>query len=359
MQIVGLVLFGAGAAAFMYLLLTFGVPRLLISLASQDSWWSPFRSLPPAGQYVILVKSSSEGPFDRIIHSVKDRKLDNDWNFVPGIEPHAENPNWYEKELGIVWVGFFKAYYRKPTLYSSFEKLSGSAKYDMVEKKRNVNLDDPYYFFQYSTMGAHIESAEIKDNISINMTVLFTARHLNPYKVHFLAGKWTVRATAAVERGTREYVRNKSIDDVREEQAKKAEGKPDNLVTTLKNLGTNAEIDPVPPGAEGNLTTEYGIEIDDPELISFELTPGDPELAAAMHKTAIAGKEKEAAVVQAEKKQIDAEAEAKRILTEYGAIASIPNGVGPQIALAHAIRESHPSTLVIGNLPVSVPIENK
>lgn len=340
-----------------YPFLKFGFPRLIMSLGSQDAWWSPFRLKPPPGNYIILVKSSSEGPFDRIIHSVKDHYFDKEWNFVKGEDPNTSPPGWFEDELGIIWVGFFKAYYRKPTLYSSFEKISGSAKYDMVEKKRNMASEDPYYFFQYSTMGAYIDSAEIHDNISVNLNILFTARHRNPYKVHFLAGKWTVRATAAVERGTREYVRDMTLSQIREEQAKKTEGGKENLVSTLKNLGTNTNNDPASPGTPDNLTEKYGIEIDDPELISFELTPGDPELAASLHKVAIATNEVEAAKKQAEKTGIDAKAEANRLTAEFGAIAAVPGGA--QIALAQAIRESKPSTLVIGNSGVSIPLENK
>lgn len=320
--------------------------KYLVKFGGNDIWWNPLRPIPPPGQYAIIKKNTSEGDFDHILHNVLGHHLVNN-TFVrdeedPSFKPEPKD---FLGRNGMAWVGFNKAYYIQPIEYTAWEKLAGKTEYGPVPKKRNQDQTSPYYFFQYTNFLIHVDKAEIKGNFPVNLDILITMRHRNPYKVHFLAGKWTVRGAALVERVGREFVAPMEYEKVRTI----TEEKEDKFFQKIREAVDTGDVSK-PSVEKETFEQKYGLEFDDPEMISIEAVM-DPEVKKASQAKAVAEMNRDAADARADEAKKLAQGEADRILTKYQAINSVPNG--PFIAFTEAIPNLR--TLVLGQ-GVSIPL---
>lgn len=340
----GILFFAMFLALMILLAREFLVNRYLISLSSKDKWWNPIRQKPLPAQYAIMLKNNEKGDFAKIIHSIPEHHLDENHNFVKdGDDPDYEplKPGRLEKN-GLVWVGFNKAYYRQPIEYTVWDKLENSAEYGAVTKKRNLIGSDPYYFFKYTTFLVHVIKAENLSKIPIDMKIIITVQHQNPYKVHFLTGKWTVRASALVERVVREVVSHMELEEI----FKLRESTDDTILKALE-----AAVD------TGALTffEKYGLIFDDPELISIEPVV-DKETADAMKAQSVAELQAKAVKAENERTVRKAIGEARSTKIRYGAINSVPNG--PFLKFTESIGGL--KTLVMGgNHGVTIPLPDE
>lgn len=307
---------------------------IVVWLAQKDTLWSPYRVKAPSGQMLVMAKSKSNGEFSAIYPSIKGKVVDDNHDIVEG----KAKPSYTEEMLGVVWVGFFKKFYLSPVEYLSVDKETekGKTKFTIVDKSRNKSSDDPFYYYQY-IMAAVAEGVEIQDNVKIDMAFLFTVRLVNPYKALFLAGKFPVRATTAVEEKAKEFVRDLTFEQVRQKQQDDSEN------------GIREAI----YKANKELRESFGLEIADLEYWKFDLTPGSPEVAKALEQLAVNKHNAEAAVAKAEEIRTLAGAEADKIRLRYQALAGMPGAA--QFALADAIREAEPTTVVLGQAAIAVP----
>ena len=324
----------------------FAIPYALITLGERDAWYSPVRVKPESGTYAVMTKFTlkKRGVFDHFIHSVEGHYIDDEHDFVEGDDPHPKSlfAQRYGDKYGVVWVGFFKRYLVRRTEYAAVDKSASSTEYKPVSKTRNESDEDPYYFFKYSSMLAHAKAAEIVGKAAVDGDTLFATIHRNPYKVHYYAGKWPVRATTTVERCFREFVQRKTYDEVLLER----ESGGDNFAAYLK---ANSD----------SLNVDFGMEIANSELYSIELV-GSPELRSSYqlkqiekNKADATEETKRGMVTLAEGKRAAREAEAEGIKAEFAARMSVAQG--DSLSWAEAVRVSQPSTLMLGNGTVAVP----
>lgn len=287
---------GLGASAAIAVSWFIGVgPRLLITLANHEAWWSPLRPMPPEGQMFVILKGGPDGPFERILHSVKGFSIDPvTHEFRPG-DQDAKNRTRLEKNYGITWVGFNRSLLVRETKYDKWERLPNSAEYGLVSKTRR----SPAIYFQY-LMAAKVENAETTGNYPVDAMISFTTQLFAPEKALFFAGGWETQATSAVQGAVREYVGTRNIDELRKEKA--ASG-GDNLINKI--LGLDLSL--------------HGIKIVAATFIDYDLEQADAEANRAARAAETARLESEARVIAARNDKLAAiaraegEAEAERI----------------------------------------------
>ena len=327
--VITLILIGAGVLGMI-----FWADSFILWLAKHDALWSPYRNKAPGGQFFVMAKGKADGEFAGIFHSIRGVVLDNNHNFVEDMsawEAREKEKGYLEQELGVVWVGFFRKFYLAPVKYVAIDKIPKKTEFALVEKERKLTADEPYYYWQY-LMAAHADAIEIQGNISVDMFFLFTLRIQNAYKALYVAGKFPVRATTAIERCARQFFSQMEFDNVREEH-NSASGK--NVVDEIHKLND------LPTDLRG----EFGLELDNTEFLKFNLTPGDPEVAKSLTIKKV--RENEALGILA-----IADAEATRLEKRYRAIDGMAGASA--FALAEAIREAKPSTVVMGGAGVAV-----
>lgn len=303
-------------------------PWAVVRLAHIDRGWSPFRLKPPEGEFFAVVRGGPDGPFDKFVESVRDFELDQN-KFVP-LPPGAPTKSeTYFSALGVVWVGFFRRLYKRELRYDKFERLPDSTEWGLVHKERA----GPNIYFQYN-MATMVKAAETVGNFPVDALVVFTLRIIEPVKALFFAGGWETQVNAAVQGVIREYIGTQSIDKLREEIREETGG----LVKKIKTL---------------ELMEKYGIEIIDARFVEFDLIAGDAEMTRATRAVEMARLNAEAARETAGGKRDSRKIEAEGIREEYAARMSVPQGA--ELAMAEAIRETRPGTLVLGSASVAVP----
>lgn len=177
-----------------FLIVEFLIPRTILWLAEIDTWWSPFRNLPPPGEMYILVRGDPDGPFDHVIESVPGYKYNPDTH-----EFTSENISREERRRGSgrclqtrgiprenqCHLGWFLEYFLwRKVSYDKWERLKKSEKWGLEEKDRgdkNNPNHSPSIFFRYN-MATGIEEAEAIGNFPVDAIVVFTAQLTNPVK---------------------------------------------------------------------------------------------------------------------------------------------------------------------------------
>lgn len=301
-------------------------PWAIVRLAHIDRGWSPFRLKPPEGEFFAVVRGGPGGPFDKFVESVKGFDLDSKNKFVTA---KGSKPETYLSARGVVWVGFFRRLYERELRYDKFERLPDSTEWGLVHKERT----GPNIYFQYN-MATMVKAAETVGNFPVDALVVFTLQIIEPVKALFFAGGWETQVNAAVQGVIREYIGTQSIDDLREEARAGTGG----LVARIKDL---------------ELMPKYGIKIIDARFVQFDLVAGDAEMTRATRAVEIAKQNAQAARETAEGKRDSRKIEAEGIREEYAARMSVPQGA--ELAMAEAIKETGPGTLVIGSASVAVP----
>jgi len=337
------------------------IPRTIIALGNVDSWWSPFRTLPPPGEMYILVRGDPSGPFDNVIESVVGFSYDNNTHlFTEDMDTHlftedmdtylltedmtlppedTEGPTLppedYLSHLGVTWVGFWRYFLWREVRYDKWEKLpSSSAEWGLVSKVRGLrgtSGHSPSIFFRYN-MATEIKGAETVGNFPVDGIVVFTIQIHNPIQAFFFAGGWEAQTNAAVQSVFREYVSTKTIEKLRTEQVAGA----NRLVELIKQLsGENSD--------KNGLRSLFGIEIIDARFVQFDLVGGDEAMTKAIRVVEIETLNAEAAAKRGEGEKRERENRAAGVRVEVEAWGVHP--VGGQVAMAEAIRVAKPNVL--------------
>jgi regulator of protease activity HflC (stomatin/prohibitin superfamily) len=235
--------------------------------------------------------------------------------------------------LGLVWVGFYKRYYKRTRRYEALEKKRIGSGWDVVSKERTDEL-----FYWRTEMVAVIDGAETRDNFPVNVVVPFTTQILNPVRAEFLSGKWEVQATNGVRSAGRDHVETKLYNDLLRER----DTGPDVLLSSIVKANTAY-----------NLIDTFGVEIVAPRVESFDLSSANSEYAAATRLLGIKSLEADAAAEDARKIATIAAAEASAIAARAKAYR---DGGVSDLVIADAIRDSkNISVLSInGGMPIAV-----
>jgi len=317
------------------------LPRIIVILGNVDSWWSPFRTLPPPGEMYIIVRGDPNGPFDSIIESVEGYRYDEAARrFTP--DPNAITKNRTDSygQIGVQNVGFNKYILWRKISYDKWEKEGdNSTKWKLVPKVRGVRGREdstPSIFFRYN-IGISVEDAEAIGNFPVSATVVVTVEMIDPVQALFFAGGWESQLNAAVQGEMREYIGTRDVNQLRQEKAAGS----GTMISKIKNL---------------DLLTLYGIEVTDARFVDFDLASGDQAMTDAVRGVEIAELKKQARQKDGEGKQLEREAESKGIKATVEAWAS--NEVGPAVAMAEAIKEAKPQVLG-GNVVAAVDTKPK
>lgn len=334
-------------AVLTFFIVNIALPRLFITLATYDTWWSPVRILPPQGEFYILVDNTPDGPFSLLLESIEEKNYDsqND-KFSQDAEDETHALDFVK---GVAWVGLNKRYLVREMQYTKWEQLPGQTSGDefrwgLVPKLRGVyeNGKPPSYFWRYD-LAIFIDAAEINDNVPINAIVDLTIEIESPRRAFFFEGGWISKLNAAVQASFRQYVGDKTLDMVREDKAAGAT----ELVATLKGLsGASRE-------EEASLRNVCGIKITDARFVKYA-TIGSEEMQQAIEAVAIARRQAEAEAIRGRGAKRRRREEAKGIRETVAAYGSNP--VGGIVANAEAIASAKPS-VIGGGVMSSVPIE--
>lgn len=348
-------------AAFIAFVVETLIPRIIVLLGNVDSWWSPFRTLPPPGEMYILVRGDPDGPFDSILESVIDYNYDTAMRRFEPVTPGTTLPpnTSFLHDIGITYVGLWKYFLWREVKYAKWEKKPDpSTEWGLVSKTRGVkgkSGDSPSIFFQYN-MATKIEAAETADNFPVDGVMVFTVQMVDPVQALFFAGGWESQVNAAVQGVFREHVSTRPINVLREEKA----GGADNLVSKVKALSETSVDTP-------GLRQLYGVNIIDARFVEFDLVTGDEEMTRAVRAVGIAREqaearrekakgEKDGAIIEAEGKREALKIEAEGIKEEYAARASQTDGA--KFALAEAIKVAKP-TVIGGDVLATINAERR
>jgi len=318
--------------ALVVLIVELLIPRAVIALGGVDSWWSPFRTLPPPGEMYILVRGSKTGPFYGLLESVLDHEYDAESHEFRVSLEGLERRTGYLESLGVAWVGFFRYLLYREVKHDKWEQKPNSTEFGIISKVR----PGPSIFFRYN-MATEIRAAETIGNFPVNAVIVFTAQVVNPVKAFFFAGGWETQTAAAIQGLFRRYVSNKRIDALRQEQQ---EGGAGAFVATeiraLSRIG--------PDGTETNgLYNLFGIEIIDARFVLFDLVGGDEAMTKAVRAVEIATLEADADAKRGEGERRKRQERAVGVKAEVEAWGANP--VGGQVAMAEAIKEAKPNVL--------------
>lgn len=333
------------------------IPKVIVALGNVDSWWSPFRVLPPPGEMYIIVRGDPDGPFHTVIESVVNFRYDGELGlFIEDLTSPSET---YLRRLGVAWVGFQRYLLWREVRYDKWEMIIDSTgkatgKWGLVPKvrgNRDNPRDSPSIFFRYN-MAARVEGAETVGNFPVDAVIVFTAQIMKPAKAFFLAGGWESQTTASVQGKFRKYVSDKRIEDLRTEQKAGAEAL---VASEIKALGGRRPD--IQDGDDPNgLYALFGIEIIDARFVLFDLLTGDEDIKNAIRALEIATLKAEAAAKDGEGKKRIREEEAKGIEATTKAWTSHPDGW--RVAMSEAVREAKPNVLG-GGVIASVEGERK
>lgn len=317
----------------------FLIPKAITALGNVDSWWSPFRILPPPGEMYILVRGDPDGPFHTVIESVVNHRYDHDAHtFEEDPTPFTEN---YLSHLGVTWVGFWRYFLWREVRYDKWEMTMDTqgkptGNWGLVPKIRGVRGREgasPSIFFRYN-MATEIKAAETIGNFPVDAIIVFTAQIKNPAQAFFFAGGWETQTAAAIQGVFREYVGSRNINALREELRAGA----DALVYRIRNLTHGTSL-----GLGDGLRELFGIDIVDARFVSFDLVTGDPTMTQAVRAKEAAILRAEARIEEAKGNREAARIEAEGIIAEYAARASQPDGA--KYAMAKAIEVARPNVL--------------
>ncbi|MDP2641872.1 MAG: hypothetical protein Q8P21_01085 [bacterium] len=363
------------ATVTIYVVRQIGITWLIVWFAEQDIWWSPVRMRPAPGHIVMMTKGMEPGgPFDKVLtgyipywhYHQEDRRF-----YKESDSPIKNDPPFKEKfpdgspelkgrlaDAGAAWVGFVRRYYRRPRRWESWDLKKGSvAEYGIVRKETRPEEEHIFYFA--TTIAVNLETVPTKDNYPAQIKVVENILLIHPEKAEFLAGKWEIRAVAATREQAREYIARKSVDDL------KVERNSDNQDDFVDHILFANEGNPeTPRSSTARLLPEYGVLIQGPSYVDFDLESGDKDMTAAMRRRMIAeedvktaGIRMEETVVKAEaekkKRKIEAEgtrdarvAEAEGIKVEFAARMSVPEGA--DLSWAEAVKTAAPKFISLG-----------
>jgi hypothetical protein len=356
-----------------------------------------FAPIPRPGSFSFV---SLEGKIVDLIENVngwkiatKDRKgLKNAKYFETGTKEGFSNPlqNLLEEKLGVVWIGFFTTIRNFPDWkWSEFRQITVEEKgvkrphYEIVarEAKPDERIESFFFQFPYPVI---LEDAEIEDNISVKIAAVFIVLHFHPIRVFFLNKDPIGLFNAMAISFLRNYVRNKTFDEVKGMKAsagaaetlgvEKDKKEDETLWKEVEKLNGVKILD------DGNLNYDeinqlglfgkFGGVIVRVEILQVEAVGDAAEaieaakLAELTGKAAIVTAEQEAiaavAAADGRRKAAELDAAAQRMLNEQNAgyFASLPGGARMFAAAQVAGKDSSVSTWVEGkgDIEVTLPL---
>jgi hypothetical protein len=326
----------------------FLITRVVLWFAEQDVWWSPVRMEPGAGHIIMMTKGARPGGnFAMLMHG-----------HIPGWYFHNGDRRFYQTTdplfsakfptgepvrvgffagVGVVWVGFFRRYYRRARRWDTWDLKPGSNQYGVVRKETVKDEDDHIFFFS-TTVAIDLETIPTKEGYPAQMKVIENILLISPEKAEFLAGKWETQAIAATRTRSREYIARKTVRELRDERDS------DNSTDFVDYILFANEGDPSAPRAKTiRLLPDYGVMIQGPYYADFDLESGDKEMTDAIKRQMIAREDVVTAEIRIEEARNKGKAEAELrtaaavgIQAENKARMSVPEGA--DLALSEAIR---------------------
>lgn len=355
-----------------FVLLTATLAGLIYGLGQLIKWQANkpvkrfFAPIPRPGSFSFVVL---EGRVVDIIENVVGWKLSTGNKQL--FEPGSRDLGFWEKYLGVRWIGLFKTIrVFKDWRWTEFQQIgsNGTIRYEVVPRKEDVNE----FFFQFSHPVV-VEDAEIQGNIRVSVVALVTVLNLHPTRAFFL-NKDPISLFAAMVASTiRTHVSNKTFNEVKEMVASAGTKMPNqefwNVLKSLNGLESDTTGKPDystedPLGIFGKL----GEIIVRAEIIQVSAV-GDT--AAALEAKRLAELRGDAAITAATKaaeavvakargdaEAMDMQREARERWVQ-GTIVAPTGGAGPHVAnvlVAEQVAGSDITTWVTsGNAMVAIP----
>lgn len=150
-----------------------------------------FALRPPPGTFSLIKKGND---VVMVLENVNSWRLTDEGPNSKFLLEQKPEPDWFEKEFGVVWIGLFthvfdprderdrdpedknKDFWEWPEIKSEKDS-EGEVRY--VIEKRSGSF--PYFFFQYQ-YPVKIQNVEIKGNMRCTMTVMTTVWYLMPVR---------------------------------------------------------------------------------------------------------------------------------------------------------------------------------
>jgi regulator of protease activity HflC (stomatin/prohibitin superfamily) len=353
----------------------FGVIWFFTWLAEHDVWWSPYRMRPGPGHFIMMTKGKEPGgPFDQVItghipywhyhegdrrfYKESDSPIKSDPPFKKKFPGGPPKGNDRLEKAGIVKVGLFRRFYKRKRRWDAWDlRKDKPTEYGLVHKETKPEEEHIFYFS--TTMAVDLETIPTKDNYPAQIKLVFNVLNIHPERAEFLAGKWETQAVAAVKARAREYIARMPVAELRKERdTDKTDDFMDHILFANQGNPEAKETGTI------KLLPEYGVLIQGPQYVDFDLESGDKEMTDAMKRQMIASEDEKTAEILKRKIRIDAEAEkekrkieaegtrdarkaeAEGIRAEYAARMSVKEGAA--LSMAEAIRVSQPRYISLG-----------
>ncbi len=291
---------GSWLTAALTLVMLVAIGILILSLARLNI----FFTIVEEGTAKAIMKM---GGFHRIIIQYKGKILDDNGNVVDGYEEHLFG--------GLRWLGipFIYSLYKYQFRWKSLRAQSG----EIIPNDKHID----YIMLKHDVYVAEIKNAECKGMIPLDITLLITARCVNPYRALFVAQDWMEMLINRSEALFRQYVSEYQFEELIKEK-QKAGGR---LWERMEEAGF--------VGDEGLFLKEYGIEIKGIEM--RDINPaGESKKIYEENATKQWLAEKEAARIRTL-----AEAEKDRIKEVYGAVIELGDE-GKILQYLEAVRDA-------------------
>lgn len=237
----------------------------------------------------------------KVIADVKGKRVEGH-TLVPG----TENRQWWEKWLGIYWVGIppFASVRRfKLTPRKEQEELAGKPMEEWIEEKPPIEVDSLRAAFPRPFL---LPDAELKDRQTVHVLVVGKFVVVNTYiPVPELKGKFFELLSSTLQGAVVDILKGLDMDAFKD--APKGEG---GILEVLTK-------DPSDPAGAFNRALEKRVGLHLVGATIPQWDPSDKSVRAAMNKAFMAEKDREATLVQADayrqRVAIETEADAKRI----------------------------------------------
>jgi regulator of protease activity HflC (stomatin/prohibitin superfamily) len=294
---------------------------------------------------------------DRRFYKESGSPIKSDPPFTEKFPDGPPKPQGMLADAGAVWVGFLHRFYKRKRRWESWDLKPNSTEYGVVRKE--TKLEEEHIFYFATTMAIDLETIPTQDNYPAQMKVVENILLIHPEKAEFLAGKWEIRAVAATREQAREYIASKTVSQLRDERNSDNQ---DDFVDHILFANEGNRLTPL--SSTARLLSEYGVIIQGPSYVDFDLESGDEEMTNAMKRQMIASEDvktagirKQETIVKAEaekeKRRIEAEgtrnaraAEAEGIRVEFAARMSVPEGA--DLSWAEAVKSSAPKFISLG-----------
>lgn len=251
---------------------------------------------PRAGEIMAVMDSNTLAWFHM---EVPGKKFGDQWNIVDG----QQERSWLNKTFGVEWLGFPP---RNIFIYGFrwFKVIQGDKKTHRFEL-HDKNVNSIFYHYPY---GLEIRDLETIERLFVSARFVVWVEVTNPQKALFgnsgsrAAGIWVTNVLAAVESAIRDWVGNKTYDEL---IRAKNETAPDGFVQEIQKVNAPHTV-----GGNEPIGEMYGAIVRTIHFLDVELS--DPELRKMSTRKFQAEQEAAAAKIGVETAQHLSDADKKR-----------------------------------------------